>query len=254
MPIDVRIPTRVTQCSSCFKAGLRKDGEPLDARCRYCGGEVQTMVFESRSKARQSIRAVYNIARRQRVNGQIRTLKPGYGFIHGEDRTDYFFLPRDILAQDFSKYVPGDSVEFMPTTAEKGPRAIAIRRPPIDRIAALRRDRIVGCGDATQRDAAHPPTGCWGGSNAAGTALSIFGSVAPPPPRWQVSAQPEQSSSSSCAARTGNLGPRVPERHAVPLHVNGSTCARGCREPVRQLAHTVTSVRGRPGRFDTIRS
>ena len=47
------VPTTVTWCPSCGRAGMRKPGEPLDETCRFCTtGEVKVKRFPDRRHAR----------------------------------------------------------------------------------------------------------------------------------------------------------------------------------------------------------
>jgi len=52
------------------------------------------------------------------------TLDKGYGFITGEDRTDYFFHKSALLGVKIHELRQGDSVEFdIDDDNRKGPRA-----------------------------------------------------------------------------------------------------------------------------------
>lgn len=62
-------------------------------------------------------------------SGVVRKLRDGYGFIAGNDGTDYF-LHWTAMCKDTKKFRElqvGDRVQFEPITAPKGPRAIEVR-------------------------------------------------------------------------------------------------------------------------------
>lgn len=52
----------------------------------------------------------------------------GFGFITGEDGTDYFVHHSDIDAQGFRSLEEGDAVEFEPGEGPKGPKAASVRK------------------------------------------------------------------------------------------------------------------------------
>ena len=58
-------PATLTWCAQCGKAGLRKDGDPLDEACRYCGGDVMRKRFPTRSQAKTAQDALQAAARRK---------------------------------------------------------------------------------------------------------------------------------------------------------------------------------------------
>ena len=52
----------------------------------------------------------------------------GFGFITGEDGTDYFVHHSDIDAQGFRTLEEGDAVEFEESEGAKGPKAANVRK------------------------------------------------------------------------------------------------------------------------------
>lgn len=64
------VPTRVTACRSCARAGARKTGEGVDERCRKCGGEVALLVFPTATRARVWLDGWHDLERRRRANGK----------------------------------------------------------------------------------------------------------------------------------------------------------------------------------------
>jgi len=62
--------------------------------------------------------------------GVVRKIKEGFGFIAGNDGTDYFFHWTSLQKTSckFSELEVGDRVEFLKIEAPKGPRAIEVRR------------------------------------------------------------------------------------------------------------------------------
>jgi CspA family cold shock protein len=64
------------------------------------------------------------------LTGVIRKLRDGYGFIAGNDGTDYFIHWTSIAKdspKDFRSLSIGDRVEFQKTVSAKGPRGIEVR-------------------------------------------------------------------------------------------------------------------------------
>jgi CspA family cold shock protein len=63
------------------------------------------------------------------MNGKVKrtVVDRGFGFITGEDKTEYFFHFSAVRAGDFKLMKPGDSVTFEPSQGQKGPRAENIR-------------------------------------------------------------------------------------------------------------------------------
>ena len=59
------------------------------------------------------------------MNGIIKTVVPdrGFGFIAGEDGTDYFFHRDDLRGLDFANLKTGQHVTFDAQHGPKGPRA-----------------------------------------------------------------------------------------------------------------------------------
>lgn len=55
--------------------------------------------------------------------------KPTFGFIRGEDRVSYFFIPNGMESTTvkFDSLKPGMRVGFTPIDHPKGPRAIEVR-------------------------------------------------------------------------------------------------------------------------------
>lgn len=75
--------------------------------------------------------ADYDIQRRTKPEaGVVRKIKEGFGFIAGNDGTDYFFHWTSLQKTSckFSELEVGDRVEFLKIEAPKGPRAIEVRR------------------------------------------------------------------------------------------------------------------------------
>lgn len=52
----------------------------------------------------------------------------GYGFILGDDHTDYFFHYSSLDNISFEVLCVGDRVSFLPTASAKGPRAETVVR------------------------------------------------------------------------------------------------------------------------------
>jgi CspA family cold shock protein len=52
----------------------------------------------------------------------------GFGFIAGEDGTDYFFHRDELHGLDFANLTPGEHVTFEPQQGPKGPRAGNVRQ------------------------------------------------------------------------------------------------------------------------------
>jgi len=52
----------------------------------------------------------------------------GFGFITGENGTDYFVHHNDVLGEGFKTLTEGESVEFEEGTSDKGPRASNVKR------------------------------------------------------------------------------------------------------------------------------
>ena len=121
--------TRVTWCTACLRTGIRKDGDVLDETCRYCGeGEIRTRVYPSRKMAAKAHRVGYGFVRQGKMEGQIKVLKEGYGFIHGADNRDYFFVPSAVAGREFDSLQPWEEVSFTATKSERGPRAEGVIR------------------------------------------------------------------------------------------------------------------------------
>lgn len=61
--------------------------------------------------------------------GVVRKLRDGYGFIAGNDGTDYFLHWTAMVkgTKTFRELEVGDRVQFQTVTAPKGPRAIECR-------------------------------------------------------------------------------------------------------------------------------
>lgn len=66
----------------------------------------------------------------ERLTGAVRKLKDGFGFIAGNDGTDYFMHWTTIQSSSerktFKDLKVGDRVSFTPHVAPKGPRAIDV--------------------------------------------------------------------------------------------------------------------------------
>ena len=52
----------------------------------------------------------------------------GFGFIKGDDSTDYFFHMAEIGSDFFYTLTKGDGVTFQSRPADKGPRAFAVAK------------------------------------------------------------------------------------------------------------------------------
>jgi cold shock protein len=52
----------------------------------------------------------------------------GFGFIAGEDGTDYFFHRDELHGLDFANLKPGERVTFEPQQGPKGPRGVNVRQ------------------------------------------------------------------------------------------------------------------------------
>lgn len=65
----------------------------------------------------------------QRQNGVVRKLREGYGFIAGNDGVDYFLHWTQMVkgGKTFRELSLEDRVEFTPSRADKGPRALEVR-------------------------------------------------------------------------------------------------------------------------------
>ena len=63
------------------------------------------------------------------MNGDLRKLKDGYGFIAGDDGIDYFFHWSGLskFTKQFRYCKEGEKVEFDVQVSERGPRAVNIR-------------------------------------------------------------------------------------------------------------------------------
>lgn len=63
------------------------------------------------------------------MEGTIRKLKSGYGFVAGADGIDYFFHWTDLLktSKQFRNLAEGEKCEFEPSVNERGPRATTIK-------------------------------------------------------------------------------------------------------------------------------
>ena len=49
-------PRRVSRCTECLRAGIRKPDERIDRRCRYCGGNVECDTIPSTKRAHRIVR------------------------------------------------------------------------------------------------------------------------------------------------------------------------------------------------------
>lgn len=56
----------------------------------------------------------------------------GFGFLLGADGADYFFHRTDLDGLRLEDLNEGDTLEFLPTEAAKGPRAAHVRPIAID--------------------------------------------------------------------------------------------------------------------------
>lgn len=85
-------------------------------------------MFRSRSVADVSSTMTQTPAKPARLNGSIRALKQGYGFIAGDDGEDYFFhwSAMDKDSTDFRELVLRQRVEFHIEMSSRGPRAVEI--------------------------------------------------------------------------------------------------------------------------------
>lgn len=63
------------------------------------------------------------------MEGTIRKLNKGYGFIAGSDGVDYFFHWSDILktSKQFRNLEEGEKCDFEPGVNDRGPRATSIK-------------------------------------------------------------------------------------------------------------------------------
>lgn len=63
------------------------------------------------------------------MNGELRKLKDGYGFIAGDDGIDYFFHWSGLskFTKQFRYCKEGEKVEFDVQVSERGPRAVGIK-------------------------------------------------------------------------------------------------------------------------------
>lgn len=63
------------------------------------------------------------------MGGVIEHLKETYGFICGDDRKSYFFIPTglQVYTTKFEELKVGMKVEFTPIAHPKGPRAIEVK-------------------------------------------------------------------------------------------------------------------------------
>jgi len=64
------------------------------------------------------------------VNGQVKRVfgEKGYGWIKGEDGTDYFVHHSECRGTRLDHLQSGDAVTFEPQLGDKGPRAAEVRR------------------------------------------------------------------------------------------------------------------------------
>ncbi len=60
------------------------------------------------------------------MQGTIKTIMNGFGFLRA-DGTDYFFHHTDLDGLRLKDLNEGDTLEFLPTEAAKGPRAAHVR-------------------------------------------------------------------------------------------------------------------------------
>ena len=63
------------------------------------------------------------------MNGELRKLKDGYGFIAGNDGIDYFFHWTGLskFTKQFRYCKEGEKVEFEVQISDRGPRAVSIK-------------------------------------------------------------------------------------------------------------------------------
>ncbi|MFO7899267.1 MAG: cold shock domain-containing protein [Planctomycetota bacterium] len=52
----------------------------------------------------------------------------GYGFITADEGGDYFVHHNDILGEGYKTLAEGETVDFEPVQADKGPRATNVQR------------------------------------------------------------------------------------------------------------------------------
>ena len=52
----------------------------------------------------------------------------GYGFVTSDEGGDYFVHHKDIMGEGYKTLAEGESVEFEPVEADKGPRATNVRK------------------------------------------------------------------------------------------------------------------------------
>lgn len=60
------------------------------------------------------------------MDGVIKTLKEGYGFIKGDDNKEYFFHISGLVGTPFSELGVGLRVKFEIVKSAKGPRAESV--------------------------------------------------------------------------------------------------------------------------------
>lgn len=61
------------------------------------------------------------------MEGTIKRLKEGFGFIRGTDGVERFFHRSVLENESFPNLVEGQAVTFEPDRGEKGPRAVNVR-------------------------------------------------------------------------------------------------------------------------------
>lgn len=86
-------------------------------------------MFRPRSRSMaQTAPEVTPEAKPQRLTGSIRALKQGFGFIAGDDGSDYFFhwSAMDVSSTDFRDLVIRERVSFRVEESARGTRAVEI--------------------------------------------------------------------------------------------------------------------------------
>jgi cold shock protein len=87
--------------------------------------------YDAEDYRENSIPKPFKKSEYNRVEGAIRKLRKdkGYGFIAGDDGTDYFFIWAGLEKStvDFKELELLDRVSFVPIQGDKGPKAIMVR-------------------------------------------------------------------------------------------------------------------------------